>query len=273
VRARAPFWDRKVRDLAKAWRVFRQDAPGGVEALSAALGSVAASARATKGERLARRARRLRRRLAELSALERNRDILKRVRRLGFLPPEAAESLDARWEELSGALARRARRHLRGRRLRRLRREISRHGRHAPERFLALLERSYRRAVRRVGGLASSAEDRDLLRQLRRRRKASQIARVLGEAGAPAAPGNIAAEDPGAAALARWRELCLFRRSLERELREAERRGAVTLALDLDGLLATLEKTLVRARREAAAAAAAGNVVAFRRRAAQARPA
>jgi hypothetical protein len=268
VRDRAPFWDRKVRDLEKAWRVFRQDAPGGVEALSAALASVAASARATNSGRLARRARRLRRRLAELSALERNRDLLKRVRRLGFLPPEAAESLDARWEELSGALAGQARRHLRGGRMRRLRRAISRQGRHAPERLVALLEKSYRRAESRVGGLASAAEDRDLLRQLRRRGKASEIARALVEAGAPAATRKIEPEDLGAAALGRWRELWLFRRSLERELREAERRGAVMLALDLDGLLATLEKTLVRTRREALTAGAAGNVVAFRRRSA-----
>jgi CHAD domain-containing protein len=52
-------------------------------------------------------------------------------------------------------------------------------------------------------------------------------------------------------ALGRWNDVRLFSRRLSGTRRDAERRGAVTLALDLDRLLAALERTVQKTRADA----------------------
>ena len=68
-------------------------------------------------------------------------------------------------------------------------------------------------------------------------------------------------------ALGRWNDVRLFRRRLARTRRDAERRGAVTLALELDRLLSALDRTVEKARANAVdAARPLSNVVDLRRR-------
>lgn len=189
--------------------------------------------------------------------------------RLGYFPAEAAERLDGRWEELAASLGQTALRGVRGRPMRKLRRALSRCVRRAADDLRRRLERSYGRICERLATLAENADDRELSRHRRVRGRIRGIAAAMEEAGAgrpEEAPGR---GDRAGEALERWRALAVFRGGLEKELHEAERRGAMMLALDLDRLLAALDATLRNARKEAVAAAAAtSNVVSFRRRSA-----
>jgi hypothetical protein len=265
----ATFWERKRRSLDRAWRSFRRGAPEGVEGLAAALRSVTLSARAAGERDLARRARRNLRRLASLSTLVKNRELLARVRTLGFLPPEAAASLDARWEESSQAAAQRALRRVRGRRMRRVLRALSRLGRHGSYNLVLRLERKQRGAAKRFPPPAGDSRDRELSRYRRAVRRTRDLSLAIAEA-AGTRPTPADEREAGiCAAFDRWKRLSVFRRTLRRERRDAERRGSVTLVSELDSLLAVLDGTLVRARDEALEAArAASNVVSFGRRSA-----
>ncbi|MGH9369012.1 MAG: hypothetical protein ACRD3M_15210 [Thermoanaerobaculia bacterium] len=264
----AAFWERTRRSLDRAWSAFRRGAPEGVEALSDALERTGAAARALGDRRLERRARKVARRLSKLAALEGSRELLRRVRQLGFLPLEAAASLDARWEELSQALGRRALRRVRGRPMRKLRRALARRAGAGQEDLARRLER-HRRAGR-LSPPAAQADDRELARYRSAVRRKRAIAAALEEASG-ARGGAPLERDAGIGdALERWSRLRRFGKRLERERREAERRGTVMLALELDGLICLLEGTLERSRREALEAiAAASNVVSFRRRGAE----
>jgi hypothetical protein len=52
-------------------------------------------------------------------------------------------------------------------------------------------------------------------------------------------------------ALGRWNDLRMFRRRLAVSRNEAEERGAITLAAELDHLLAALEPAIASTRRDA----------------------
>ena len=52
-------------------------------------------------------------------------------------------------------------------------------------------------------------------------------------------------------ALGRWNDLCLFSRRLAGRRDEAEERGSVTLAAEIEHLLAALEPTIAAIRRSA----------------------
>ena len=257
-----------MRLLEKAWKAFRQEAPGSIEEFAAALGQIDVAARAVRDRRLARHARKIGRRISKLEVLQTHRELLSRVRRLGLLPTEAATGLEARWEELSRDRTQRALRKTRGRPMRRLRRALRRRGNVGENNLGRRLEQAYKRHLRRLDPPGGEPGDGDLSRRRAALRIARGAALALAEMG-PARPKPAERETRVGAALDRWHDLRSFRKTLSRERRRCERRGTVTLAFELDGLISALDRTLERARREAVRTArASSNVVSFNRRSA-----
>lgn len=254
--------------LEKAWKAFRQEASGSARDLAAALGQIDVAARAVRDRRLARGARKIGRRISKLEVLQAHRELLSRVRRLGLLPTEAASGLEARWEELSRERAKRALRKTRGRPMRRLRRTIGHREKIGENSLGRRLEQAYKRHLRRLDPPGGEPGDGDLSRYRAAVRMARDIALALAEVD-PARPRPAERETRLGEALDRWHDLRSFRKTLARERRRCERRGTVTLAFELDGLISALDRTLERARREALRAArASSNVVSFNRRSA-----
>lgn len=259
------FWERRRRELARACRDFRRAAPAGAAELAEILRGVGAAARAAGDRRLSRRARRIARRCARVGALESHRRLLSRFRELGLIGADAAEALDARWEELSRERSRRALRAVRKRAIQRLLGAISRQARGAERRLRRRLERARRRTARRLGLPAGKPDDRDLSRYRERVRRARRIGLALAQAGAPREPDPASRNDGAGGVLDRWHGLRAFRKLLAREREEAECRGAVTLALALDRLISAADAALEKTRRQLLASARApSNVVSFR---------
>ncbi|HKF45400.1 MAG TPA: CHAD domain-containing protein, partial [Thermoanaerobaculia bacterium] len=86
-------------------------------------------------------------------------------------------------------------------------------------------------------------------------KRARYLAEDLAASGMPGLENRIARERELQDALGRWNDLLLFRRRLQAIRSDAEERGAVTLAGELDPVIAALEGTLASARREVFAAA------------------
>jgi hypothetical protein len=150
-----------------------------------------------------------------------------------------------------------------------LRRALSRRARNGKKDLARALERTRRKNANGLEPLAVDASDRDLRRFRAAVARARELSLALSDAGGPRLPALLEREGRVADALDRWSEIGAFRRILDRERRESESRGAVTLARELDRLLPALDASLLRARREALKAArAASNVVAFQRRSA-----
>ena len=263
------FWKKRRRELARACKDFRRGAPGGATELAEMLEGVGVAARAAGDRRLSRRARRIARRCARVAVLESHRRLLSRVRKLGLIAADAAEALDARWEELSRERSRRALRAVRGRAIERLLDALSRQAHAGERRLRRRLERAERRNARSLRLPPGQPDDRDLSRYQKRVRRAVRIGLALAEAGGPRNPDAASGEGFAGSALDRWHGLRAFRKLLAREREEAERRGAVTLALALDRLISAVDAALEKARRQLLASARApSNVVSFRRRSA-----
>jgi hypothetical protein len=257
-----------MRLLEKAWEAFRQEAPGSTRELAVTLGQIDLAARAVRDRRLARGARKIGRRISKLEVLQTHRELLSRVRHLGLLPTEAATGLEARWEELSRDRARRALRKTRGRPMRRLRRALRRRGNVGENNLGRRLEQAYKRHLRRLEPPGGEPGDGDLSRYRAALRTAKDAALALADVD-PARPRPAERESRIGAALDQWHDLRSFRKTLSRERRRCERRGSVTLAFELDGLISMLDRTLARARREALRAArTSSNVLSFNRRSA-----
>jgi hypothetical protein len=264
----ATFWDRKVQLLEKAWKAFRQDAPGGARDLAGVVDQIALAARAVRDRRLARRARRIRQRISKLAALQSRRELLSRMGRLGVLAAEAAAGLEVRWEELSRERAKCALRETRGRTMRRFRRALERRQRKGDGGIGRRLEHAHERCTKGLAPLGDDSSEGDLSRYRAALGKARDYALALEEAGRTR-PKPAEREIRVADALDRWHDLRSFRKTLSRERRRAERRGVVTLALELDGLISTLDRTLGKARQEALRSARPlFNVVSFGKRSA-----
>jgi len=232
------------------------------------LEGVGVAARAAGDRRLSRRARRIARRCARVGALESHRRLLSRVRELGLIAPDAAEALDARWEELSRERSRRALRALRKRAIERLLDALSRQAHAGKRRLRRRLERAERRNARSLRLPAGAPDDVALSRYRKRLRRARRIGLALAQAGGPPETDAASRERDAGSALERWHGLRAFGKLLAREREEAERRGAVTLALALDRLIAAVDAMLEKARRQVVASANAPNVVSFERRSA-----
>ncbi len=155
--------------------------------------------------------------------------------------------------------------------MRRLRKALARADR-KEARFYRRVAKAHRKfAATPVPG--SGAKSRELARYRKVLRAKACLDAILSTAAAP--PPEAGAPAPSSAAhpielLDRWHAARRFRKRLKRERRAAERRGAVTLVLELDRAISALRGSIETARRGALARAAsrASNVVPFQRRSA-----
>lgn len=247
-------WKLRTRNLEEARQSVKRGNPEALHDLRVALRRTAATAGALGKNGLARRARALARSLSASRQLEVDRRLLDRVARLGLLSPDAVTALAARWEKLSSRTSRRLIRAADGKRMQRLRRRLdalARRGSHRGTRRL----RKARRSAEEV--LTRSLEGRDD-KTLHRYRLAVKRARYLSEdlvaVGIPETAEDAAREGALQESLGRWNDLRSFRRRLTESRDEAERRGTVALAGEIERLFAALEPALDSARAAAVAA-------------------
>jgi CHAD domain-containing protein len=274
VAKRANLWRERRRALKKALGAFREGHPEGLHDIRVALRRIGATASSLGETAAARRAKSLVRSLSERRQLEVDRQLLTRVRELGILSPDVAAGLDARWDALFAMGAREAEKVAAGRGMRRLRQRLAGLDAVPETSMLRRLQRARRAADRAVAHppdatLRSASEPGDS--ELHRYRIAVKTARYVAEdlalLGAPDAGPCAARLKTVQEALGRWNDVRLFRGRLARTRRDAERRGAVTLALELDRLLGALDRTVEKARADALdAARPLSNVVDLRRR-------
>lgn len=244
-------WRTKKRSLAAARKALRAGEPEGLHDLRVALRRIGVTANALNRRKLARRSRRIVRCLSDLRRLEVERQLLARVRGLSLLSSEAAAGLEARWDALLRAGQREAARLSDGGRMRKLLRQLSRLARGQDRGALGRLQKKRRRAERNLAPLSDDASDRDLHRYRLRVKRARYLAQDLALAGEPGLEKAIAGEKETQEALGRWSDTRLFRQRLCKERSSAEDRGAVSLALELDRAIRTLEPTVESARRQA----------------------
>lgn len=263
---RASLWRERRRALKKAVASFRNHAPEGLHDVRVSLRRIGATAAALREKGIERRARSLVRSLSERRQLEVDRQLLARVREMGVLSPDVATGLDARWDRLFTTGAREAER-VAGRPMQRLLNRLADCASGADPDLARRLQRARRAADRIVAHPPDGRSDRELHRYRIAVKKARYLAEDLTLLGAPHAAAAVARLKAVQEALGRWNDVRLFRRRLARTRREAEKRGAVTLALELDRLLAALDRTVEKARANALEAARPmSNIVALKRR-------
>jgi CHAD domain-containing protein len=248
-------WSLRARALVRARRAFLRGEPEGLHDLRVALRHVEATAAALGREKIERRSCHLVRSLSTLRQLEVDRRLLSRLREMGILPENIAAGLDARWAAEYAEGVERAARIARSGRPRRLERRLRRLARQNEDGVTLRLERERRRVERRLLPPQQDATDRCLHRYRIAVKRARYLAEDLAACGVPGLESRIAREKELQDALGRWNDVQLFRERLKETREESEKRGSVTLALELDHLISALEGTVASARREALAMA------------------
>jgi CHAD domain-containing protein len=262
-------WRRRVRSLRKARKSLRENEAEAIHDLRVALRRLGVTAAALGEKKIERRARHLASRLAQLRQLEVDRGLLARVHALGILPEDAYSGLQARWDARSQADARKALRIAQGPKMRRLITRARRRSRRDVGKAMLRLDLERTRAERRLTPPGDRASDRDLHRYRLSIKRARYLAEDLAACGAPNLDVAIAREREVQEALGRWNDVRLFRLRLIQTRAEAEERGSVTLALELDRVINALEGTVAATRAEALAVASRlGNVIPFLQRSA-----
>jgi CHAD domain-containing protein len=257
---RVPLWKKKARLLEKAEKGFREKSAEGIHDLRVALRRVSATASALGRDKLAKQSKRLVRSLSDLRQIEVDRKLLARVRELGWLPEEVAAGVDARWDTLLKDGEKVAARRVPDEELEALRRKLSRLSRRKQEDLLVRLEEARQKAEEGLAPLPEGANDRSLHRYRLAVKKVRYLTEDLALAGRPGLDADIERRKRVQDALGRWNDLRLFRRDLVATRDEAEKRGAVTFALELDRLIAALEPAVLSARRDALRVAAGARV-------------
>ncbi|MGH9364081.1 MAG: CHAD domain-containing protein [Thermoanaerobaculia bacterium] len=264
---RVNLWRQRRRSLRKALAAFREGHPEGLHDVRVALRRVAATASALGHGGVARRAKKLVRVLSDRRQLEVDRQLLTRVRELGVLSPDVAAGLDARWDGLFASGARAAEKAADGRPMRRLLRRLKDLGTEAEAGMARRLVIARSSCERAIALAPEGTSDRELHRYRVAVKRARYVLEDLAQIGTPDLTTSIERLKVSQEALGRWNDVRLFARRLSRTRREAERRGAVTLALELDRLLSALDRTVEKARADAVdATRPLSNVVDLRRR-------
>lgn len=232
---------------------MRHGEPEGLHDLRVALRRVAATSGALGPRAVAREAKALERSVSDDRQLEVDRQLLARIGKLGYLSPDATTALAAGWEKVAERGGRRIARIAGGRPLRDLLKKLGRLSRKKPGHALDRLERARRKAEAVLQNTqALEARDDDELHRYRMAvKKARYLAEDLSELGLRRFSNQIEREKRLQEALGRWNDLRLFRQRLAESRNEAEERGAITLALELEHLLASLETTIANMRRAA----------------------
>jgi CHAD domain-containing protein len=251
VRESGDLWKMRERSLDRARKSARRGDPEGLHDLRVALHRVSATARALGRRNVARRANKLVRSLSEQRQVQVDRQLLARLGKLGFLSPDAVTALAARWEKLAIRGERRVLRAADGRVVRRLLRRLDRLSRRDDETAVPRLERARRKAEAKLAQPIEGKDDYGLHRHRIAVKKARYLAEDLAALGLRRWTNQVEREKETQEALGRWNDLRLFRQRLAESRDEAEERGAVTLAAEIEQVLALLEPALAGIRRQA----------------------
>ena len=251
MRQPASLWKLRTQSLARARKALKRGDPEGLHDLRVALRRVSATAGALGRKSVSRGARSIVRSLSEQRQLEVDRQLLTRIGRLGFLSPDAVTALASRWEKLASRGARRIERAADGRPIDALARRLERLSRKAASDALARLERARRQAQEALAEPLEGKDDRTLHRYRIAVKKARYLAEDLAALGMREWSNHVEREKALQEELGRWNDLRMFCRRLAESRDEAEERGAVTLAAELEHLLESLEPTIASVRRAA----------------------
>jgi hypothetical protein len=247
-------WKLRARGLEEARQAVKRGSPEGLRELGVALRRLVATSASLGRKRLARRAKAIARSLSRPRRLEVDRRLLERVGRLGLLSPDSVTALAARWEKLAGRSARRLARATEGKRMQRLRRRLDDLSRKRSGRGLKRLGKARRNAEQVLSRSLEGRDDRAFRRYRTTVRRARYLSEDLSAVGLPETPEEAARERALEESLGRWNDLRGFRRRLAESRDDAERRGTVVLAGEIERLLAALEPVLDSARTAAVAA-------------------
>jgi len=270
VKESAPVWKARLRQLEEARKTSKRGEPEGFRDLRNALQHIRVTARALGRRGISRKAKRIARSLSRQTQLEADRRLLERIGRLGFLSPDAVTALAARWEKQAARGARRAARAADGPKVQRLRHRLERLARKGSGRSRERMEDA-RQLLEAALARSLEGRDDDALRRYRLAAgKARCLAEDLGALGLPANAPHAAREAALEAALGRWNDLRKLRRRLVDSREEAQLRGSVTQAGELEHLLAALEHPIASLRATAVAASRRTAQVVPMRRAANA---
>jgi CHAD domain-containing protein len=267
VREADSLWKSKAHSLERARKALKRGDPEGLHDLRVALRRVSAIAGALGRKDVSDEARDIVRSLSKQRQLEVDRQLLARIGRLGFLSPDAVTALAARWEKLAARGSRRVARAADGRPIHSLRRRVIRLERKDSAISVARLERARRRAQEALAQPLEGKDDRTLHRYRVAVKKARYLAEDLATLGVREWVTHAQREKALQEALGRWNDLRLFRRRLAESRDDAEERGAVVLAAQLERLITALEPTVATVRRaavEASKAKAAGDAKAMK---------
>jgi CHAD domain-containing protein len=261
VRESASLWKLRAHSLERARKALKRGDPEGLHDLRVALRRVSATATALGRKDVSREAKTIVRSLSEQRQLEVDRELLTRIGRLGFLSPDAVTALAARWEKLASRSARRIAHAADGRPIHALNRRVARLTRKDAKTSVARLERARRRAQEALSQPLEGKDDRTLHRYRIAVKKARYLAEDLAALGVREWTSHAAREKSLQEALGRWNDLRMFCRRLAESRDEAEERGAVLLAAELEHFLTALETTVASVRKSAVdASRSAANV-------------
>lgn len=244
-------WKLRERSLDRARKSARRGDPEGLHDLRVALRRVSATAGALGKKELAREAKAVVRSLSPLRQLQVDRRLLARVGQLGLLSPDAVTALAAGWEKLAQRGERRVVEAAEGRAVRALVKRLERLSRGGPPDAVERLESARRRAEAALAEPIEGKDDRALHKHRIALKKARYLAEDLAALGLRRWTSQIEREKELQEALGHWNDLRLFSRRLAQSRDEAEERGAITLAGELEELLAVLEPAIADARRSA----------------------
>jgi CHAD domain-containing protein len=268
VRDSGDLWRLRAEALDRARKSARRGEAEGLHDVRVALRRLAATAGALGARSVASEARGVVRSLSDTRQLQVDRELLARVGKLGYLSPDATAALAARWEKLAERGNRRIARAAEGRTLRSLLKHLGKLSRRSRGDAVERLERARRKAESTLGEPLEGKDDDALHRHRIAVKKARYLAEDLSALGVRRFATQIEREKALQETLGRWNDLRLFARRLAASRDEAEERGSVTLAAELEGLLAALEPTIAEVRRSAIEISrAAARVVPLRRQA------
>ncbi len=223
-------------------------------------GSAPPPTRSTRSA-VSREARALVQSLSADRQIQVDRQLLARIGQLGYLSPDAATALASRWEKVSERGVRRIVRAADGRSVRSLLKDMDRLARRKNGNAVERLERARVKAEATLAHSLEGKEDDDLHRYRIAVKKARYLAEDLAALGVRRFTNSIEREKVLQEALGRWNDLRMFCRRLAESRDDAEERGAIMLAAELERLLATLEPTISAVRRAAVEASKAPEVV------------
>jgi CHAD domain-containing protein len=254
-------WKLRVRSVDRARKAARRGDPEGLHDFRVALRRVGATAKALGARTVSREARVLVQSLSSDRQVEVDRLLLARIGKLGYLSPDATTALASRWEKLAERSSRRIARAADGKAVRALVKTMDRLARRERDDVVERLERARGKAEATLARSLEGKDDAELHRYRIAVKKARYLAEDLAALGVRRFTSSIEREKALQESLGRWNDVRMFCRRLAESRDEAEERGAIMLAAELEHLLAALEPTIASIRRAAVEASKAPQVV------------